>query len=73
MEILIMIEAASQVKEELITRTPGTRKLAVFKIIKLMTKAKIPNVSQMRGKKIKRIIGFIKRLRKVKTKAKKIN
>jgi hypothetical protein len=68
-----MIEAASQVKEELITRTPGTRKLAVFKIIKLMTKAKIPNVSQMRGKKIKRIIGFIKRLRKVKTKAKKIN
>jgi hypothetical protein len=69
----MIIEAANQVKEELITRTPGTKKLAVFKIIKLMTKVKIPKVSQMRGKKIKWIIGLIKRLRIVKTKARKIN
>jgi hypothetical protein len=69
----MIIEAANQVKEKLITSTPGIRKVAVFKIIKLMTKVKIPKVSQMRGRKIKRIIGLIKRLRMVKTKAKRIN
>ena len=56
--------------KELITRTPGIRKAAVFKMIRLIIKVNNPRVNQIRGKRIRRIIGLIKRLRTVRIKAK---
>jgi hypothetical protein len=51
----------------------GINTVAVFRIIILIIKEKRPRVIQIRGRKIKRRIGFINKLRKEITRANKIS
>jgi hypothetical protein len=67
-----MIEEISQVMGSWIVKT-GMKTVAVFRIIILIIKEKKPRVIQIRGRKTKRRIGFINKLRKEMTRANKIN
>jgi DNA-binding protein len=51
----------------------GINTVAVFKIMMLIIKEKRPRVIQIRGRNIKRRIGFINKLRKEIIRANKIN
>jgi len=71
--MLIIKEARNQLNKESITRRLGKSRVANFKISRLITRLKSPKVSQTNGEKRRLKIGFIRRFKRVKSKAKPIS